>query len=73
MRILSKTLASGDEGSWKIVFDRKQLHVYVGFAEDGAVPDDGMTVEDFLTTVPKNKLHREAHRRFVRMLTEMLT
>ncbi len=73
MQILSKTLARGDEGYWKIVFDREELHLYVGFAKDGAVPDDGMTVEDFLTTVPKNKLHREAHDRLVRLLSTLLT
>ncbi len=65
------TLASGTEGSWKIVFDRVEAHLYVCFTEDDAVPVDGMTVEDFLAIVPWTALHSEAHRRFIQLLHEL--
>ena len=44
MRVVVKTLARGNEGCWRIVFDREELHLYVGFTEDDRVSVDGMMV-----------------------------
>jgi hypothetical protein len=72
MRILSKTLANGDEESWRVVFDLEELHLFVGFTELDAVPVDGMTVEDFLVTLPANPRHAEARDQLVLLLQTLL-
>lgn len=70
MRVVVKTLARGNEGCWRVVFDREELHLYVGFIEDN-VPVAGMTVEDFLVIIPSTALHREAHQSFIQLLHEL--
>ncbi len=72
MAILSKTLASGPEGSWRIVFDQEEFQLFIGFTEDDADPLTGTTVEDFLVIVPRSPLHLEAHGRLVQLLRRWL-
>lgn len=72
MAILSKTLASGPEGCWRIVFDQEELQLFIGFTEDDADPLTGATVEDFLVIVPTSPLHREAQERFKELLRGLL-
>lgn len=68
----SKTLASGPEGAWRIVFDPEELQLFVGFADDDEVPGDGMTVENFLVIVPRSPLHLEAQEQFKVLLRGLL-
>lgn len=68
MRMLSKTLASGPDGAWRIVLDQEELQLFIGFTEGDADPLTGTTVEDFLVIVPTSPLHREAQEQLVQLL-----
>jgi hypothetical protein len=58
-----------------MTFDPDDLHLFIEFAEPGASPDPvgGMTVEDFLVTLPRDELHELAHHSFLRFLTVVMT
>lgn len=68
-------LAGDESGSWQLVFIPEELHVFVEFVETGAAtnPAKGMTVEDFLVTLPHNRLREEAHARLVILLAEVVS
>lgn len=70
MAILSNA-SRWPEGSWQVVLAREELHLFVGFTKNGVVPDDEMNLDDFLATVPKSQLRREAHGQLVQLLRGM--
>ncbi|WP_265518985.1 hypothetical protein [Nitratireductor luteus] len=71
MPIKMRTLAEDATGAWKVAFDLDELHLYIAFAPPGCVPDpvDGMTIEDFLITIPTNALQQSAHGAFLQLLS----
>jgi hypothetical protein len=75
MPLLTYTLAEDHTGAWEIAFDPDELHLFIGKAKRGRLPDPvkGMTAEDFLVTIPRGPLHRRAHERFVGLLTVALS
>jgi hypothetical protein len=72
--LLTRSLAEDDTGVWMMAFDPDELHLFIVFAELGSSPDPvgGMTVEDFLVTLPRDELHEQAHHSFLRFLTAVM-
>ncbi|RWA84908.1 hypothetical protein [Mesorhizobium sp.] len=75
MPLSTYTLAEDQTGAWKLAFEPEELHLYIAFAKPGSEPDPvaGMTAEDFLVTIPRGPLHRQAHEGFVRFLTASIS
>jgi hypothetical protein len=73
--LLTRSLAEDDTGAWMMAFEPDELHLFIALAEPGASPDPvgGMTVEDFLVTLPRDELHEQAHHSFLRFLTAVMT
>ena len=74
MEILARTLAEDSAATWSLVFIPDDLHLYVGRATRGSIPDpiDGQNIEDFLVWLPQDALHKEAHGRFIEMLKKLV-
>ncbi|RMC34437.1 hypothetical protein [Paracoccus alkanivorans] len=62
MEVLSRIIAANGKEAWSIVFIPDELHIYIGRAARGAIPDplERDTVAEFLVWLPRNKLHRKA-------------
>ncbi|MER8528264.1 hypothetical protein [Mesorhizobium sp. M1272] len=62
MTTLTHCLAEDATGTWMIVFEPGELHLYVACVAPGATaePADSMTIEDFLAWRPKGQTHKLA-------------
>ena len=74
MEVLARTITEDDAATWSVVFIPDDLHLYVGRAAHGLIPEpiDGQNIEDFLVWLPQDALHKEAHGCFVEMLREFI-
>lgn len=75
--MLIRNLASGETGTWRIVYLPDERHLYVGFWHRGrrrpSTIDDEFTMEDFLEVYPpESELHQQALERLVVMVVRML-
>ncbi|MER8839458.1 hypothetical protein NKH86_11920 [Mesorhizobium sp. M0913] len=74
MTTLTHCLAEDATGTWTIVFEPHELHVYVAFVAPGATaePADSMTIEDFLARRSQGPTHRVAIDNLVALLETAL-
>ncbi|MER9126374.1 hypothetical protein NKH81_25390 [Mesorhizobium sp. M0959] len=70
MTVLAYNLANDIKGSWRVVFVRDELHLYVEFSQPDADtnPVDWMSVDDFLAWRPKGALHKRGRDSLVSLI-----
>jgi hypothetical protein len=63
-------LAEDNEGAWRMAFEPEERHLFVCYSDREGLPEpaDWMSIDDFLTWLPRNEMHNRAIDRLVQLI-----